>query len=110
MLNLTYRFWFIFKGNSYKSVNKLNFLLFCSDPEKILKTLAPMFEIDFYLPRTFMSVLRIEKLTVVKTKLLPPEVGMAGLYYFFCTEYFNTESDKKVRSCLKYFCNITFTL
>lgn len=62
-----------------------------------------MFEIDFYLPRSFMSVLRFEKLTVVKTKLLPPEVEMAGLYYFFCTEYFYTDTNRKVRSCLKYF-------
>lgn len=56
-----------------------------------------MFEIDFYLPRAFMSVLRFEKLSVVKTKLLPPEVGMAGLYFFFCTEYFSSEINKKVR-------------
>lgn len=40
-----------------------------------------MFEMDFYLPRAFMSSLKIERLTVVKTKLLPPEVVMANMYY-----------------------------
>lgn len=53
-----------------------------------------MFEIDFYLPRAFMSVLKFEKLTLVETKLIPPEVGMAGLYYFFCTEKFYSNKNK----------------
>ena len=71
--------------------------LFFRDPEAILKTLAPMFEIDFYLPRAFMSVLKLEKLTVVKTMLLPPEVLLAGLYYFLF-EYLETDSKTKVIS------------
>lgn len=56
-----------------------------------------MFEIDFYLPRAFMSVLNFDMLTVVKTELLPPEVGMAGLYYFFRTEHFYTDTNREVR-------------
>lgn len=69
---------------------------FYRDPETILRTLAPMFEIDFYLPRAFMSILRLEKLTVVKTKLLPPEVVMASLYFFSKTDNFETVLKKTV--------------
>lgn len=56
-----------------------------------------MFEIDFYLLRVFMLVLRFEKFFVVKIKLLFLEVGMVGLYFFFCIEYFSLEINKKVR-------------
>lgn len=76
--------------------DKILLIFFYRDPETILRTLAPMFEIDFYLPRAFMSILRLEKLTVVKTKLLPPEVVMASLYFFTKTEYFETDLKKKV--------------
>lgn len=58
--------------------------------------LEPMFEIDFYLPRCFMAVLRFEKLNVVSTELFPPEVTLAGLFYYFKTFYFDTESNRKV--------------
>lgn len=84
-------------------------ILFYRDPENILRTLAPMFEIDFYLPRAFMSILRLEKLTVVKTKLLPPEVVMASLYFFSKTEYFGTDLKKKVIDFSFWF-YITFNL
>ncbi|XP_061169274.1 E3 ubiquitin-protein ligase rnf213-alpha-like [Saccostrea echinata] len=72
------------------------------DPEIILQTLAPMFEIDFYLSRSFVSVLKLEKLTVVKTKLLPPEVVMAALYFFLRTDYFENDTKKKIAyDCLE---------
>lgn len=66
----------------------------------ILKKLEPMFEMDFYLPRSFMSVLQLDKLEVVKSKILPPEVTLAVLYYFFNTEYFS-EGDAKQKVIIK---------
>lgn len=58
--------------------------------------LEPMFEMDFYLPRCFMAVLKFEKLDVVSTKAFPPEVTLAGLFYYFKTSYFDAESNRKV--------------
>eukprot|EP00105_Crassostrea_gigas_P007930 XP_011422347.1 PREDICTED: E3 ubiquitin-protein ligase rnf213-alpha isoform X2 [Crassostrea gigas] len=66
------------------------------EPASVLQMLEPMFEIDFYLPRCFMAVLRFEKLNVVSTGLFPPEVTLAGLFYYFKTFYFDTESNRKI--------------
>lgn len=71
--------------------------MFCREPMVMLKKLEPMFEMDFYLPRSFMAVLKLDKLEVVKSKVLPPEVTLAGLYYFFNTEnYFEGDAKRKV--------------
>lgn len=65
--------------------------------------LEPMFEIDFYLPRCFMAVLKFEKLDVVSTKAFPPEVTLAGLYFYFkAFYYFDAESSSKVLKILNY--------
>ncbi|XP_056014152.1 E3 ubiquitin-protein ligase rnf213-alpha-like isoform X2 [Ostrea edulis] len=73
------------------------------EPMVILKKLEPMFEMDFYLPRSFMAVLKLDKLEVVKSKALPPEVTLAGLYYFFNTEYFldGDANRKMMYACLE---------
>lgn len=62
----------------------------------MLQMLEPMFEMDFYLPRCFMAVLKFEKLDVVSTKAFPPEVTLAGLFYYLKTSYFDAESSRKV--------------
>ncbi|XP_062591685.1 E3 ubiquitin-protein ligase rnf213-alpha-like, partial [Saccostrea cucullata] len=72
------------------------------EPASVLKLLEPMFEMDFYLPRSIMAVLKLQKLDVVTTKAFPPEVTLAGLYFYFRTEYFDSESSQKiVRNCLE---------
>ena len=51
---------------------------------------------DFYLPRSFMAVLNFDKLDVVTSKAFPPEVTLAGLFFFFKTTYFDSDYRKKV--------------
>lgn len=49
----------------------------------MLLKLATMFDIDYLLPRSFMAVLQLDKLeSVVGDHLIPPEVVLAGIYYF----------------------------
>lgn len=69
---------------------------FWREPASVLQMLEPMFEMDFYLPRCFMAVLKFEKLDVVSTEAIPPEVTLAGLYFYFKSLYFDYESNKKV--------------
>lgn len=64
----------------------------------MLELLKPMFDMDFYLPRSFMAVLKFDKLHVVKSKVFPPEVTLAVLYFFFKTDYFDSDHRKKVCS------------
>lgn len=75
----------------------------------MLDTLQPMFEIDFYLPRAFMACLNLEKFIDLKTRLLPPEVVIAGLFYFLDTERYLTDFQLQVIALLKKFITTPFT-
>lgn len=55
-----------------------------------------MFEIDFYLLRCFMVVLRFEKLNVVFIGFFFLEVILVGLFYYFKIFYFDIEFNRKV--------------
>ena len=75
----------------------------------MLETLQPMFEIDFYLPRAFMACLNLEKFIVLKTMLLPPEVVMAGLFFFLGTERYLSDEQLQVFALFKKFITTPFT-
>lgn len=55
-----------------------------------------MFEMDFYLLRCFMVVLKFEKLDVVFIEAIFFEVILVGLYFYFKSFYFDYEFNKKV--------------
>lgn len=60
----------------------------------MLQLLAPMFEMDYLLPRSFVAVLNIERFeTTVFAKKIPTDVVLAGINNFIRTNYI-FKSDK----------------
>lgn len=63
-----------------------NFLFHCffvfRPFETVLKNLEPLFELDFLLPRTFMTAVDLQDLDkVIQTRKIPMEVCLANLTY-----------------------------
>lgn len=60
----------------------------------MLQLLAPMFEMDYLLPRSFVAVLNIERFeTTVCEKKIPTDVVLAGINNFILSNYI-FKSDK----------------
>lgn len=50
--------------------------------DETLTLLEPMFEIDYLLPRTFLTAVRLKELnSVIKTEKIPVEICLANLIY-----------------------------
>ena len=56
-----------------------------------------------------MACLSLEKFILLETKLLPPEVVMAGLFYFLGTESYLTDEHLQVIALLKKFITTQFS-
>lgn len=53
------------------------------DAKMMLDCLSPMFKVDYLLPRSLVAALNYEQFVdVVPSGLIPPEVTLAGIYYF----------------------------
>lgn len=64
----------------------MTYLCFYRTPQQMLQLLAPMFEMDYLLPRSFVAVLNIEEFeTAVCEKKIPIEVVLAGINNFIRT-------------------------
>lgn len=65
----------------------LVFFIFNRTPHEMLQLLAPMFEMDYLLPRSFVAVLNIERFeSTVNEKKMPTDVKLAGIYTFLKTD------------------------
>lgn len=65
----------------------LVFSIFNRTPQEMLQLLAPMFEMDYLLPRSFVAVLNIERFeSTVYEKKIPTDVKLAGIYAFLKTD------------------------
>lgn len=65
----------------------LVFSIFNRTPHEMLHLLAPMFEMDYLLPRSFVAVLNIERFeSTVDEKKIPTDVKLAGIYTFLKTD------------------------
>lgn len=61
----------------------LVFSIFNRTPQDMLHLLAPMFEMDYLLPRSFVAVLNIERFeSTVNEKRIPTDVKLSGIYTF----------------------------
>lgn len=64
----------------------MTYLCFYRTPHEMLQLLAPMFEMDYLLPRSFVAVLDIERFeTTVCEKKIPIDVVLAGINNFIKT-------------------------
>lgn len=60
----------------------------------MLQLLAPMFEMDYLLPRSFVAVLNIERFeSTAHEKKIPTDVKLAWIYAFLKTD-FSFKSDR----------------
>lgn len=77
-------------GTSFLSESRilmLVFAIFNRTPQEMLQLLAPMFEMDYLLPRSFVAVLNIERFeSTVYEKKIPTDVKLAGICTFLKTE------------------------
>lgn len=64
----------------------MTYLCLYRTPQEMLQLLAPMFEMDYLLPWSFVAVLNIERFeTAVREKKIPIDVVLAGINNFIRT-------------------------
>lgn len=67
----------------------------------MLHLLAPMFEMDYFLPRSFVAVLNIERFeSIVCIKKVPTDVVLAGIHTFLKTDII-LKSDKEKNTVME---------
>lgn len=55
--------------------------------KEYLEVLGPLFEVDKLLPRTVVAVMSVQHIAdLFRSRLVPPEVCLANLYYFATKE------------------------
>ncbi|XP_069105319.1 uncharacterized protein [Argopecten irradians] len=63
----------------------------------LLQKLGPLFEADYLLPRTLMTVIKLgDLLEAVKSRLFSPDVCVAKLYFFVTTKYSLSDHQQKI--------------
>lgn len=65
----------------------------------MLEKLSPYFKVDYYLPRSFISAVKMEYVQeILTTGLIPSDVVLALLYYYLRTTRIMTKDSRDV-SC-----------
>ncbi|XP_021363666.1 E3 ubiquitin-protein ligase rnf213-alpha-like isoform X2 [Mizuhopecten yessoensis] len=69
----------------------------------VIDKMAPLFHVDYLLPRTLMTVVRFEDLEkIVSLHYFVPDISLAKVYFTLHTKgYLNDEEHKVIQSCLE---------
>jgi len=56
--------------------------------DQYVEHLAPLFSVDYLLPRTFLSVMNVERIDeIYMLMVVPPDACLANAFYFIHTEF-----------------------
>lgn len=66
------------------------YLYLTRTPDQVLKMLTPYFQMDYYLPRSFLTSLKLEMIPdIVSSGFIPPDVTLASIFYYIRTAFTN---------------------